>query len=45
MGSGRISKKSAKTSRTMEGFYFVTAITGFSRHNTGKKDDEDDKHG
>jgi hypothetical protein len=26
----------------MEGFYFVSAIKGFNRHNTGNKNDDDD---
>jgi hypothetical protein len=26
----------------MEGFSFVTPITGLSRHNTGNEDDDDD---
>jgi hypothetical protein len=37
-----VKKKYAKTFKTMEGFYFAIAITGASRHNTGKKND---KHG
>jgi hypothetical protein len=26
----------------MEGFSFVTPVTGLNRHNTGKEDDDDD---
>jgi hypothetical protein len=35
-------KKSRKTFEKMEGFSFVTHITGLNRPNTGKEDDDDD---
>jgi hypothetical protein len=28
----------------MEGFSFVTPVTGLNRPNTGKEDDDDDKY-
>jgi hypothetical protein len=36
-------KKFRKTFEKMEGFSFVTPITGLSRPNTGKEGDDDDK--
>jgi hypothetical protein len=35
-------KKFRKTFEKMEGFSFVTQVTGLNRPNTGKEDDEDD---
>jgi hypothetical protein len=34
-------KKAGKTSEMMEGYCFVTSVTGLNRSNTGKTDDED----
>jgi hypothetical protein len=31
-----------KTFEKMEGFSFVTPVTGFNRPNAGKEDDDDD---
>jgi hypothetical protein len=33
-------KKFRKTFETMEGFSFVTPVTGLNRPNTGKEDDD-----
>jgi hypothetical protein len=35
-------KKFRKTYEKMEGFSFVTPVTGLNRPNTGKEDDDDD---
>jgi hypothetical protein len=35
-------KKFRKTFEKMEGFSFVTPVTGLNRPNTGKEDDDDD---
>jgi hypothetical protein len=35
-------KKFRKTFEKMEGFSFVTSVTGLNRPNTGKDDDDDD---
>jgi hypothetical protein len=35
-------KKFRKTFQKMEGFSFVTPLTGLNRPNTGKEDDDDD---
>jgi hypothetical protein len=37
-------KKFRKTFEKMEGFSFVTPVTGLNRPNTGKEDGDDDKH-
>jgi hypothetical protein len=36
-------KKFRQTFEKMEGFSFVTPVTGLNRPNTGKEDDDDDK--
>jgi hypothetical protein len=35
-------KKFRKTFENMEGFSFVTPVTGLNRPNTGKEDDDDE---
>jgi hypothetical protein len=35
-------KKYRQTFKKMEGFNFVTPVTGLNRPNTGKEDDDDD---
>jgi hypothetical protein len=40
----KMEKKFRQTFEKMEGFSFVTPVTGLNRPNTGKQDDDDDDY-
>jgi uncharacterized protein YktA (UPF0223 family) len=42
LNSKKKEKKFKKTFEKMEGFSFVTPVTGLNRPNTGKEDEDDD---